>query len=340
MNERGNLCFKGLTLKAGRKGKKKCILENVSGTLTKGDVCAVMGPSGSGKTTLLNVLCLKANYGELTGEIKLDNRHMNDKIFKEKCFLVEQYDSNWPYLKVRETCFFAAKLFGNKSSSTFKIEDRLDAVLNEVGLSTAKDTMNKNLSGGQQRRLSLAIALMKQPEVLFLDEVTSGLDSASAESVCGTLRKIADEENITIVCTIHQPSTTIFLECFNKLILLSMGKVAYIGGTASAQGYFSSLGYPLPSMTNPSEHYLRLLNSDFGSVEKVMDILQIWERRPQIEVKGEMLEEESGDLSVYSSTFKSRLDETRWLLKRHFLMISRDVSKEEDSINEKNHDQN
>ena len=131
------------------------------------------------QTTLLNVLCLKANYGELTGEIKLDKRHMNDKIFKEKCFLVEQYDSNWPYLKVRETCFFAAKLFGNgKSSSAIEIEDRLDDVLNEVGLSTAKDTMNKNLSGGQQRRLSLAIALMKQPEVLFLDEVTSGLDSA------------------------------------------------------------------------------------------------------------------------------------------------------------------
>lgn len=266
---------------------------------------------------------------------------MDDKIFKDKCFLVEQYDSNWPYLKVRETCFFAAKLFGNgKSSSAIEIEDRLDDVLNEVGLSTAKDTMNKNLSGGQQRRLSLAIALMKQPEVLFLDEVTSGLDSASAESVCGTLRKIADEENITIVCTIHQPSTTIFLECFNKLILLSMGKVAYIGGTASAQGYFSSLGYPLPSMTNPSEHYLRLLNSDFGSVDKVKDILQIWERRrPLTEVKGEIVEEESGDDFVYSDAFKSRLDEAKWLLKRHFLMISRDVSKEEVSMNEKNHHQ-
>ena len=101
--------------------EKTGMLDPISLKVECNQFWGVLGPNGSGKTTLLNVLCLKANYGELTGQIKLDNRNMDDKIFKEKCFHMEQYDSNWPYLKVRETCFFAAKLFGNDSSRTLRM---------------------------------------------------------------------------------------------------------------------------------------------------------------------------------------------------------------------------
>lgn len=169
--------------------------------------------------------------------------------------------------------------------------------------------------------MSLAIALLKRPKVLLLDEVTSGLDSASAEGICQTLQKIAKEENITIMCTIHQPSTTIFLDTFNKCIMLSMGRVAYFGETATAEEYFASLGYPLPPLTNPSEHYLRLLNSDFGSIEKVKDILDHWHPK-DLPPNGTL----QGGLIPADSISNSWNREVRILLKRHFIIISRDVS--------------
>ena len=122
-----------------------------------------------------------------------------------------------------------------------KKEIDITNIVHEVGLTDVLHSRNSSLSGGQQRRLSLAIALLKQPAVLFLDEVTSGLDSASADRVCKALRRIVDEKNIMVICTIHQPSTQIFLECFDQLIFLSKGRVAYAGGTRRAEDYFSGL---------------------------------------------------------------------------------------------------
>lgn len=87
-------------------------------------------------------------HGEVTGKISLGGKSITGKSFKESYFLVEQSDSNWPYLKVCETCLFTAQLFGLEISKT---KERVEIVLREVGLSDARDTLNKNLSGGQQR---------------------------------------------------------------------------------------------------------------------------------------------------------------------------------------------
>jgi len=246
------------------KGKdNQNILSDISGTIQSGNVVCVMGPSGAGKTTLLNVLTLQASYGSSFGKITLNGKPLHSRRFKSACFTVGQFDKNWQYLTVKETCTFAAQLFGIQN-----IEDKVDDVIDNVGLRLVFNSRNGNLSGGQQRRLSLAIALLKEPEVLFLDEVTSGLDSASADKVCKILRRLADEKNIIIVCTIHQPSTKIFLECFNQLILLSNGRLVYSGGTHEAEGYFANLGYHVPLHTNPSEYYLELINSDFSPASK------------------------------------------------------------------------
>jgi len=258
--------------------------------------------------------------------------------------LVGQYDKNWSYLTVLETCTFAAKLYGIKSNSTEDIitahvhddlldnhsnskEDNTTAVVHDlidkVGLTEVSNSRNLSLSGGQQRRLSLAIALLKQPKVLFLDEVTSGLDSASADRVCKVLRKLVDEKNVMVICTIHQPSTKIFLEYFDRFILLSKGCIAYDGGTKNAKDYFSRLGHPVPIMTNPSEHYLELVNSDFGDSEVVNKIINAWEKDGGFDEEWDGNDKEQ--VTQPSSFSKpSFFQETQILLQRHFKIVYRD----------------
>merc|ERR1719230_2271703 len=89
----------------------------------------------------------------------------------------------------------------------------------------------KGLSGGQKRRLSLAIAFLKNPLVVFLDEVTSGLDAAAAANITTFLQDLARSQDVIIACTIHQPSAKIF-KGFDRLLLLSDGRVAYSGRTS------------------------------------------------------------------------------------------------------------
>jgi ABC-type multidrug transport system ATPase subunit len=196
---------------------------------------------------------------------------MSDKLFKRYCYVVKQVDTNWPYLTARETLTFAARLYGLESEK-FVVND----VLKKTGLVGCADTKIARLSGGQQRRLSIAIALLKQPSVIFLDEPTSGLDAASASYIMHEITRVAKAEGLIIVCTIHQPSTKVF-DGFDLLMILSKGREAYVGNSREAATYFASIGHPLPPATNPAEFYLDLVNADFSSSDIVDSILNSWE---------------------------------------------------------------
>lgn len=287
------------------------------------------------------MLSLRATYGVSNGNLLLDGIPLNNEVFRSKCFFVGQFDNNWPHLTVSETCTFAATLFNNTDlvSEENKETNTVLKVIDDVGLTAVSDNRNSSLSGGQQRRLSLAIALLKRPAILFLDEITSGLDSASADKICKLLRRLVDERDIIVMCTIHQPSTKIFLEYFDKCILLSEGRLAYAGGTRSAEDYFERLGYSIPAMTNPSEFYMDLVNSDFGGTESVENILNTWQRENETIDRStnttnieqglqprNRLHENSTPLSHSGLMKPSLLRETRTVLRRHFLMTYRDVS--------------
>jgi len=324
--------------KKGRRGKhEKTIVQDVGASIQNGHVLALMGPSGAGKTTVINVLSQNAFYGQAYGSVTLNNVPMNDRIFKRYCYLVKQQDMNWHYLTARESLTFAAQLYHKVVVTTNKQDDEeeeeeqdvirllVEDVLRKMGLESCADTRCSRLSGGQQRRLSLAMALLKKPAVLFLDEPTSGLDAASATAIMHEITRVAKQERLAILCTIHQPSSKVYND-FDQVMLLSKGRVAYVGGAATASEYFDSIGYALPPHTNPAEHFLDIVNADFSSNNEVDSILDKWSLRIQNEEDGSSHVRSVDHLSlVLDDTLQHSIrHEIQVMLCRHVLLMRRD----------------
>lgn len=280
--------------------------------------------TGSGKTTLLNVLALRAGYGKAYGTIKFDNQEYNGQVFKDHAFYVQQYDKNWNNLTTYEVMKYAATMFGCAND----LDREVSELLKKVGLAGHEKTKCSGLSGGQQRRLSLAISLLKEPDILFLDEITSGLDSVSTLKVCELLREIADERNIAVLCTIHQPSTQV-LHNFDGLILVSGGRLAYAGDREKAEEYFTNIGYPIPPRTGEAEHYLDTVDASFGDPEKVQDILNRWSatsKVPSDKARWASILKDTASVKQVKAARKSREVNIWSLVSRQSLLITRDVS--------------
>jgi ABC-type multidrug transport system ATPase subunit len=128
---------------------------------------------------LINALTLDAFFGKIYGSVTLNGVPLTDKIFKEHCYVVVQQDKHFPYLTCRETLQFAAELY-NVAPTTSALTQIVEETIDKMGLRICSDTRNSSLSGGQARRLSIGIALLKQPTLMFLDEPTSGM----FESTC------------------------------------------------------------------------------------------------------------------------------------------------------------
>jgi ABC-type multidrug transport system ATPase subunit len=169
--EQSELSFQNVSFVVQAKGQERHILRDVSGMCQRGHVLAIMGPSGAGKSSLIGALTLNTFRGELFGSVTLNNMPLTDKVFKEHCYVVPQYDRHFPYLTCRETLHFAAKLYNIDQE---QVDPAVDRVMDTLGLRNCANTRNGRLSGGQARRLSIGMALLKQPTVLFLDEPTTG----------------------------------------------------------------------------------------------------------------------------------------------------------------------
>jgi ABC-type multidrug transport system ATPase subunit len=211
------------------------LLDPVSLTVFPSEIIALMGPAGAGKTTFLKTL--NGYTPPASGRVLFNGYDLYQFYdqFRQQLGYVPQDDIVHAQLKVWEALYFSAKLRTDLTDA--EIHQRIDKVLNNLGISDKKDTIigspeKKVLSGGQRKRVNIALELINDTPVIFLDEPTSGLSSYDAENVVILLKKLAADGK-TIITTIHQPSLDVFKQ-FDNLIMISRdrggrGALAYFG---------------------------------------------------------------------------------------------------------------
>ncbi|PSC67254.1 ABC transporter G family [Micractinium conductrix] len=241
---------------------KKRLLDSVSGQVGPG-FHAIMGPSGAGKSTLLNALACRMDKGATTeGKARLNRAPYGLNHLKRIASYVMQDDLLNSHHTVEETLVFAAKLRLPPGTSVEERVTRIEEVIEACRLTDCRHTLvgspRKGISGGERKRLCVAVELLTRPALLFLDEPTSGLDSTTALSLCSLLRELADTRRCTILCTIHQPSAKIFT-LFHNLLLLQEGRIVFQGPPSTAVTVFAKAGYPCPPLTNPADHVMDVI---------------------------------------------------------------------------------
>nr|XP_024215405.1 ATP-binding cassette sub-family G member 1 [Halyomorpha halys] len=214
---------------------RRRLINDVSGRFLPGQLTAILGPSGAGKTTLLNAISGYRRTG-MSGKLSVGCR---------SCY-IGQEDVLAPMISCGELMEFAAKL---KLPPSYNFKQRaavVEELLHTLNLEDCYDTRTEKLSGGQRRRLSIALELINNPPVLFLDEPTSGLDNVSAGQLIRLLNKLSRGGH-TIVCTIHQPSASLF-ELFDRVYVMAQGKCIYQGGPGGHLLYFlANNGFVCPT---------------------------------------------------------------------------------------------
>ena len=209
-----------------------------------GRMIAIMGGSGAGKSTLLNVL--NGVETPSSGQVLINgiDIHKDKEKAEGVIGFVPQDDLLMDDLTVLQNLYYSAKLcFGNFSDD--KISEMCVSLLGDIGLFEAKDLkvgnpLQKVISGGQRKRLNIALELIREPSVLFLDEPTSGLSSRDSENIMDLLKELALKGKLIYV-VIHQPSSDIF-KMFDKLIILDVGGyIIYNGNPTDAVVYFKKL---------------------------------------------------------------------------------------------------
>ena len=214
-------------------------MHDLSFTLHQGELLAIMGGSGTGKTTLLSLL-----NGSLTpqeGTITINGHSITEPEAKALIGFVPQDDLLIEELTVYQNLWFTAKLCFEGMSDA-ELDRRVMKTLKDLGLDAAKDlkvgsAINKYISGGQRKRLNIALELIREPAVLFLDEPTSGLSSADTEKVINLLKEQTFKGKLIIV-NIHQPSSDVY-KLFDRLWLLDKGGYpVFDGNPIDAITYF------------------------------------------------------------------------------------------------------
>ncbi|KAI8531791.1 hypothetical protein RHMOL_Rhmol11G0163000 [Rhododendron molle] len=266
--------------------KKLQLLCDITGAIRPGVLTALMGITGAGKTTLLDVLAGRKTIGTIEGDIRIGGHPKVQDTFARISGYCEQTDVHSPQITIEESVVYSAWLRLHPEIDSKTKLDFVREVLEIVELDEIMDCLVgipgvSGLSTEQRKRLTIAVELVSNPSIIFLDEPTTGLDARAAAIVMRAVKNVADTGR-TIVCTIHQPSIDIF-EAFNELILLKTGgRIIYSGPlgqhSSSVIKYFEDIpGVPtIKSNYNPATWMLEVtstsaeagLGIDFSQVYK------------------------------------------------------------------------
>lgn len=217
-------------------------LHNFSFNLESGQLVAIMGGSGVGKSTLLSIL--NGNITPQEGSICINGKPLSDPVSKQLIGFVPQDDLLIEELTVFQNLWYTARLcFSNLNNG--EIEKRVNKILEELDLTKIRDLavgspIRKTISGGQRKRLNIALELIREPAILYLDEPTSGLSSTDSEKVIMLLKEQTHQGKLVVV-NIHQPSSEIY-KLFDRLWLLDTGGYPiYDGNPIEAITYFKRI---------------------------------------------------------------------------------------------------
>lgn len=228
------------------KGGKVQILDDVSLTVLPNEFVGIIGASGSGKTSLMHAMSGASRPD--AGTVSVNGRGLYRELasLKHSIGLVPQDDIIHRELTVYRTLFYVAKLRLSRDVSRAEIERTINEVLDVTGLLAQRDVRVANLSGGQRKRVSVAVELITRPSLLFLDEPTSGLDPQTESSMMQLFRQIADSGR-TVILTTHTAET---VRMFDKIAVMMQGRLVFFGtpddalkafGVADIRGLFDRL---------------------------------------------------------------------------------------------------
>lgn len=187
---------------------------------------------------------------QLDGTLSINGRECDADDIRSQAGYVYQEDRILETQTVREAVELSASLRLPSKMRQHKRSQVVDDILETLGLSDIENTLIGSVSGGEKKRVALAMEMIVNPSVLMLDEPVSGLDANSAYNVIYQLKQLARDR--TIIATIHQPNSSIF-QLFDDLVLLDQGRVVYEGPVANVVEYFGVLGYKCPQYVNPAD---------------------------------------------------------------------------------------
>jgi ABC-type multidrug transport system ATPase subunit len=267
----------GLTLNTG-----KTILQGVDGHIQSGRLTAVLGPSGAGKTTFMNVLCGKV--ARTSGKLWISGQELELSRYRKIVGFVPQDDIMYRELTVRENILHSARIRLPRNWTEAEVQRHVDLVLEALDLVHVQHTLigdgiTRGISGGQRKRVNIALEIASCPLTLCLDEPTSGLDSTAALEVADMLKRMADL-GMTVVAVIHQPRVEIFKKFDEVLLLAPGGRTAYLGPTIGARPYFERLGYAFPDGANEADVLMDILSGAGVNLNReytVQDLVELWD---------------------------------------------------------------
>ncbi len=295
-------------------------LDSISFNMDKGEFIGILGQSGCGKSTLLKTI--SGDFQPTYGTVKIDGKNLyrNIMYFTEHFGYVPQEDLLFNNLTVYENLMYRGRMRMPTISNEY-LDQKISIILNQTNLMQRKyslvgDLKNKLMSGGERKRLNIALEMLFEPTVIICDEPTSGLSSSDAEQVIDMLKDLTKQGKI-VLCTIHQPNAENFAK-FDKILLMDMGgRQVYFGTPGESFKYFDPELAQLSIRKEEIEQKCILNSPDF-----LYDVIAY----PEYRENGEIAYEQVNQRIAVKRKFPPEYWRDRYKRKMLFEIISREVS--------------